>query len=132
MGQAFDFVKRALDESPELVYTMEISAYTLDRLSRGSQLDVEQKSGGEPRKGQAMLEIMRSAIAAGRMDNVSTYTQPILHALDGEAVVRQFGYARRIQRETLGIELQYYKIGTRPIFVMTMFRSNEEEFCPIA
>ena len=108
MGQAFDFVKRAMDESPELVYTMEISAYTLDRLARGAQLDVEEKSGGEPWKGPAMLDIMRSAIADGRMDNVSTYTQPILHALDGEAVVRQFGYARRIQRQTLGIELEYY------------------------
>ena len=108
MSQAFDFVKRAMLASPELVFTMEIEAYTLDRLARGRQLDVEDRCDGEPWKGPEILDFMRSAIADGRMDNVSTYTQPILHALDGEAVVRQFGYARRIQRETLGIELEYY------------------------
>ena len=108
MAQAFEFTERALEANPQLVYNMEIEAYTLDRLSRGAQLDVEKLCDGEPWQSEQLLDVLRKAIDAGRMDNVSTYTQPILHALDGEAVVRQFGYARRIQRETLGIELEYY------------------------
>jgi len=108
MVEALCRAERCLKKHPGLVYNMEFEAYTLDRLARGPQLDVEAKCGDVPWQDQDYVARFRKAVAEGRMDNVSSYTQPILHAIDGEAVVRQFGYARRIQRETLGKELEYY------------------------
>ncbi|NQT91796.1 MAG: hypothetical protein HQ559_03470 [Lentisphaerae bacterium] len=101
-------MKDALEDNPGLAYPMEFEAFTLDRLANGPQLDVEAKHHEGEWKGEWILEFFRQAVRDKRMDNSSTYTQPILHAIDGESVVRQFGYARRIQRETLGIELEYY------------------------
>ena len=108
MVESLRRMERFLGEHPGLVYNMELEAYTLDRLARGPQLEVEAKCGDVPWQDENYLARFRKAITNGRIDNVSTYTQPILHAIDGEAVVRQFGYARRIQRETLGAELEYY------------------------
>jgi len=108
MTEALCRAERCLKKHPELVYNMEFEAYTLDRLARGPQLDVEAKCGDVPWQDRDYIARLRKAVAEGRMDNVSSYTQPMLHAIDGEAVVRQFGYARRIQRETLGKELEYY------------------------
>ncbi len=105
----------ALEEHPDLKYSMEVEAFTLDRFVRGPQLDVEKRYSNWEREDQPevwlapeIAERLKTLATQGRIDNVSTYTQPILHALDGEAIVRQFGYARRIQREVLGIELDYY------------------------
>ena len=105
---AVRIMKDVLEENPDLVYPMEFEAFSLDRLARGPQLRVEEKHHEGEWKGEWILDFFRQAVRDGRMDNSSTYTQPILHAIDGESVVRQFGYARRIQRETLGIELDYY------------------------
>ena len=109
------YVEEFLSERPGLNYSMEIEAYSLDRFVRGPQLQVERRYANWIRndypdawRAPDMATRLKALAEAGRIDNVSTYTQPILHALDGEAVVRQFGYARRIQREVLGIELNYY------------------------
>ena len=45
MAKAFAFTERALAANPGLVYNMEVEAYTLDRLSRGAQLEVEKLAG---------------------------------------------------------------------------------------
>ena len=100
--------QEALAKHPNLAYNMEIEAFTLDRLQRGAQLRVEQEHCDGEWQDEKLLQFFRDQAQDGRMDNVSTYTQPFLYAIDGEAVVRQFGYARRIQRDTLGIGLDYY------------------------
>jgi len=105
---AVRIMKDVLEKNPDLVYPMEFEAFSLDRLARGPQLRVEEKHLEGEWQGEWILDFFRQAIRDGRMDNSSTYTQPILHAIDGESAVRQFGYARRIQREILGIELDYY------------------------
>ena len=113
--EALSYVEEYLEKHSQLNYSMEIEAYTLDRFVRGPQLNVERRYANWIRNDYPEVWVsselaarLRALADQGRIDNVSTYTQPILHALDGEAVVRQFGYARRIQREVLGIELDYY------------------------
>ena len=113
--EALGYTERFLAADPGLNYSVEIEAYTLDRFVRGPQLDVEKRFYNWRRRDYPDVWIapdlaarLRDLAQRGRIDNVSTYTQPILHALDGEAVVRQFGYARRIQREVLGIEFEHY------------------------
>jgi len=112
---SLSYVEEYLEKFSQLNYSMEIEAYTLDRFVRGPQLNVERRYANWMRNdypevwtSPELAARLRSLVEQGRIDNVSTYTQPILHALDGEAVVRQFGYARRIQRDVLGKELEYY------------------------
>jgi len=112
---SLSYVEEFLEKFSQLNYSMEIEAYTLDRFVRGPQLNVERRYANWMRNdypevwtSPELAARLKSLVKQGRIDNVSTYTQPILHALDGEAVVRQFGYARRIQRDVLGKELDYY------------------------
>jgi len=51
---------------------------------------------------------LRNLAANGRMTIISSYTQPILFALDGESVVRQIGVARKVVQDALGIPLDSY------------------------
>ena len=106
--EALTITEECLHKHPDLKYLMEIESFTLDRFVRGPQLRVEEKHRPGNWNQPELAARLRSLAQQGRIDNVSSYTQTIFHALDGEAVIRQFGFSRRLQKEILGIELDYY------------------------
>lgn len=106
-AQAVAKLAEVMAEHPDYICTMDFEPYTLDRMAHGARLGVEKKTGKDFLEAES-LATLRKLAQAGRLSIISTYTQPILFALDGESVVRQFTYARRVVQETLGIALESY------------------------
>ncbi|MCX5770293.1 MAG: hypothetical protein NTZ09_08490, partial [Candidatus Hydrogenedentes bacterium] len=107
MDAAFAKMFDLLEKSPSSRISLEIEAYTLERMLQGGSLECEKSQ--EAYQAPELLKRLRDAVMAGQIEIVGgTYSQPLWSAHDGEGWVRQFLFGTRAVKKALGVDVKTY------------------------
>ena len=102
----------ALDANPHFKAVLELDPYTIKRMKEGEQFEFEKykrdldKSSIRDLEG---LEQLRKFIKRGQIEIIGgAYTQPILHTIGEESVIRQFTCGIPVVEDILGTPVLIY------------------------
>jgi hypothetical protein len=109
---SLDMLFAALEANPDYKVVMELEPYTIERMKKGEMFAFEKFGRDASKSGlrdDARLETLRRFVKNGRIEMVcAAYTQPILHTMGEESVIRQFTYGIRSIEDCLGTPVKFY------------------------
>ena len=107
---SLDMLFAALEANPHFKAVLELEPYTIKRMKEGEKFAFE-KFGRENQtlRDDERLEKLRWFMKRGQIEIVGgAYTQPIMHTIGEESVIRQFTYGIRAVEDALGTPVKIY------------------------